>query len=613
MAAIDNVITAYKTKKDITLPFSKGVPDDFNLKDISHYVPVEAMTKIRQAMDGRQDITLPFGSKSTELQKTELRQPLGETAKISGDLQAATVQPEVQPAEQTKQPTYLENLAQTPQRIAESYKTAVGDIEKSITEGSKRMQLPGALNKVRGGVQAGLGTAGAVAGATFAPVVETVRGILPQTESELVNAITTGAGVGTTFGGGWGSIIGGLMGAGFYTKEAIQNKLLDNPTIKNFIAKNPDVIPDIDNAIMVGLSAVGGKKLAGKPQDILSRPVSKAPGLVGKNIVEAATLPIQLTGKALKTIGERQIAKDTKLVNELAGKVSQGEIKDIPKVKKALHEIDIEGIKTFDDLSKTLGSKIENLSTKVDDFLSLDKNPRQLKDLTAEIKIDNKTVKHNYVVDAVKQLKEFYSKTNDVENLTKTLALEKQIKTQGLTLREVNDLARIHGRELKGYNDKGELASGLTKQAAENTRSGLKQTARQKLGLETVKTTDETISNLMRTQDLIDTVNERVNKLKSVVTKRGVGEGLGRLAFNLVDTLTGKGLSGFMRAGFIPRGGGLKTMNALDLEKGLSKYLKQLNDLEVKLSKPNRLPENLVKIGGKLEGVGRIPENLKPK
>lgn len=262
-------------------------------------------------------------------------------------------------------------------------------------------------------------------------------------------------------------------------------------------------------------------------------------------------------------------------VDTLAGTITQGNKADIDKAKAALSNIDTTGIKTYDDLQNTLGTKIKVLSEKLDNTLSKNTTTTKLKDLGTDIKVGDSTVTHNHVKDALSELRDHYSAINDPVGKAKIDQLTAKAKNTGLTVQEINNLAKEHGSTLNAFNANGQAASGLTKQAAENTRSGLKTTARSLFNDKTYEAADEQLSNLLRTKKLVSDVGEQVNKLKQKVNPRGLGEKAGRLLFQVTDKLTGGGLKGYIQS-FLPRGDGLKTMNALDLEKGLGKNLKLL-------------------------------------
>jgi hypothetical protein len=273
-------------------------------------------------------------------------------------------------------------------------------------------------------------------------------------------------------------------------------------------------------------------------------------------------------------------ARTAKEFDRLAGTIVQGKAADVPAAKSALSSVNLDGVKSYTDLKSALDDKIEHVSNALDNALQTNTNAKPLSKLNLSSNVGSETVSHNYVNDAISQLDDYYTKTNDIPKQAQMKQLRAKAETQGLSVKEMNDLARLHGRDLNGYNANGELASGLTKQAAENTRQGLKATARQEFGNPVYGAADTELSKLIKTRDLVDQVAEQVNKLKQKVSDRGWGEKAGRLVFHVADTLTGGTLKGFVQS-FVPRSAGLKIMNALDLERNLQTNLKlfqKLND-----------------------------------
>lgn len=283
-------------------------------------------------------------------------------------------------------------------------------------------------------------------------------------------------------------------------------------------------------------------------------------------------------------------------VDDLANKVSQGETKDIPKVAQSLSSLDkadIKGVKTYRDLVSVYDDKISGISTKLDEALMTDPKLRPLDSWVSKNG-------HNYVVDAIDQLEQFYKKTNDVNGVEGMQQLRNKAQTEGLMTQEINDLARLHGRDLNAYNANNELASGLAKQAAENTRVGVKETAREAFGNEAFKAADLELSNLMRTRDLMKDMVEKVNDLKQKTVKYSPGEQVGRLVLQVANMLTGGAIKGFVAAA-LPRGKGIKVLNALEMEKNLQRNLQRINALSKKgLKKADavRILEDIIRANG---------------
>lgn len=371
----------------------------------------------------------------------------------------------------------------------------------------------------------------------------------------------------------------------------------------------------VQTALQAALGAAGGKVL-----DLIGKPVFNTAGkaiatvtpqflkdLAGKGtqaiidfaaqheiLPEAASNAVNTATQKVNTIAEAPFnavenkikdaitkrkaftsVADSKQIDTLAGTITQGRSTDIEKAKAALTHIDTTGIKTYQDLGHAFDAKIENLSTKLDTVLGGNTEQRTIDKLALQSKVGNKNVSHNYVTDALDQLEQHYTKVNDPEGIAKIAQLRDRAQNGGLTVQDINNLAKQHGIQINAFNANGEAASGLTKQAAENTRKGLKLTARKIFNNPIYQSADEQISNLIRVRDLVKSVGEKVTALEQRVTKRGFGEKVGRLVFKVTDKLTGGGLKGFVQS-FVPRGEGLKIMNALDLERSLGKNLTKL-------------------------------------
>ena len=231
--------------------------------------------------------------------------------------------------------------------------------------------------------------------------------------------------------------------------------------------------------------------------------------------------------------------------------------------------------------------KITGLSEKLDQQLAQDTRTFNLENLSNEVTSTTGRKKSvNHVKEAIDQLEELYEKTGETEKLLKLQDVKNKATTEGLTVKEINDLAKLHGIERSGFSEStGKPLTSINKRSYENTRKGLKTKARELFGDESFVETDKAISDLISTNRNLTKVAEKVNSLNQRVDKRGLGQRVGRAVFNLIDTLTGGFTTGVVRSALVPRGRGFKTLNSLDLEKQLSKNLKKLDGLVDDISK----------------------------
>lgn len=287
--------------------------------------------------------------------------------------------------------------------------------------------------------------------------------------------------------------------------------------------------------------------------------------------------------EALKGLGIgakmlKNYAVPTPTVNQIIGQVAQGSSKDIPSFGKGLANLDTSNVKTYNDLYKLSNSEIKKLAAQQDALLGQDKTLYKVQQLATPIKTGESSIAHNYVLDSVKQLKAFYAKTNDVAGVRKMEVYESRLNPkngQGLTLQEVNDIARLHGSDLNAFNANGELASGLTKQAAENTRKGLKNTVRNLLPNDESKTLDSQMSDIYTVRDLSEKMAEKVNTLQQRLQNPSILQKLGGIiGKGLRFTGIGDFASSLLGIEKVP---GAKTLNPVELEARLAKNLKRID------------------------------------
>lgn len=309
-----------------------------------------------------------------------------------------------------------------------------------------------------------------------------------------------------------------------------------------------------------------------------------------------ATLP--LAKKTLATVGEktgvrdalssvRQVIAPTPTKDEALGQILQGGTKDIARGEKALGVTNLNGVKTYGDLSNRLEKIIPEYVSKVDDELLKDRGIYKLDDLgtaqttkpvsdaSGKVIIPSQTVQVNHVEDALNQLAELYNKIGDKALAKDAENVLEKAKIAGLSKKEVNDIARQYNAEFgskafsKGANR--EPLTSVNAQAFENTRSGLKEVARRGLSSE-AQEFDATLSSIYNTKQLIDKNVEAVNRLRQKVDQRGLGVKVGRGLWTALDTATMGVIRGAAMK-MLPRNVGLKTKNWLDIEDSLRRNL----------------------------------------
>lgn len=308
----------------------------------------------------------------------------------------------------------------------------------------------------------------------------------------------------------------------------------------------------------------------------------------------------KVTGEALDAVRTARIAKASEEVDSVVGKIVQGSTKDIEKAKKALSSINTVGVKTYEDLGARLNDGIEALSNKVDDILEKEGatvGPLKADKLVTVTKVGEKEVKQNFVQDALNQMDEMYQSIKDAPGQARIADIKKKLESEGLTVKEVNDLSRDYNREFgkKAFSPKtGDALTSVNAQAYENTRKGIKNVARSFMPDDTVKMLDERMSDMFNTNRLVGKMEEKVNSLYQKAQKRGILEKIARGTADVVNAATFNTLSGFVSR-LLPSNVGLKVMNSIDLENALSKNLSKIEKL-LKTSNDSVLKDGILEL-----------------
>lgn len=320
---------------------------------------------------------------------------------------------------------------------------------------------------------------------------------------------------------------------------------------------------------------------------------------LGSEIIEKAPEIIEKSSKIIKP-------QPTPI--QAVGQITQGATQDIKPAVNALAQLDTSGVKTFKDLNSKISSKITELAKQVDIDLAKDTNKKLLNNLTLTAKSEAGTiVKSTPVKDALNQLEELYTKIGDKVSGTNIKELRVKAKTEGLTNLEINNLAKRYGQEFsqKAFSKLGDPLTSVNAQMYENTRSSLKDLARQGITGKEAQIADKAMSNLYNTQSLIKRNVEAVNKLKNKISERGLLEKAGYYVAKYADLVTGGTIRGFV-GGILPRGAGYKIMNAIDIEKSLERNLKIIQEA-IKSGNDERIIKLVKQLENSLPTEGKLP------
>lgn len=388
-----------------------------------------------------------------------------------------------------------------------------------------------------------------------------------------IRGATTAArvGQGALQGAKWGALAGGVGGGG------------------RALSEGGDIVD-------AGVGALGGAALGGVTGGAIGGLVPAIPGIAGR-AQRAATGGVQSKASIVEdmvganaagrtsTRAADDLARASAQEQRAAGAVVQGkgDEAEAKLAAKVLPTVDTTGVKTYKELNNRIQQKIDEKLSTVDKAYAGNTDKKKLKDLAQEIDsgIPGSKLKRsvNYVEDSLKQLKTYYNSTRDLKSALRIQATIAKARKEGLSASEINAIAREHGRELTGFNANGELASGLSKQAAENTRKGIKETARAFLQDDVARTADLEVADLIRVKEMTEKVETAVNKLTRKVEERGLLKKVGRAIGKTIDFTTGGFFKGIFNALIMESNVGLKSMNSMQIEENLSKNLKLLEAL----------------------------------
>jgi hypothetical protein len=405
---------------------------------------------------------------------------------------------------------------------------------------------------------------------------------------ETLNPIQKTAGVLGQFGGAVAGTVGNLViGAGKLaltqeqedkfaeiTQKAVQ-PIAQSQAVKD-IAEWYDNL-DEDNKLIVDAS--GG---------ILALMSEVGLGGVGKRAIdpaidalkEGARVTTEAVATGARALDASRIAKQEQAVDTAVGRILQGKPGDIEAGRKALSGIDTEGVKTYAELNTRLDESMSALGARQDAELEKFTQVYRADELTKQTEVGDTLVSQSPVNDALDGLQDAYLKSGDAVNAERIVQLRNTLDTQGLTLKQLNDLAREYGREFKrlAFDKLGNAKQGFNAQNFESVRRDVKSVVRDRLPDDVSKEIDLQMSSLFSTKTLVDKMEVKVNALEQRIKNRSLAQKAGGAIADVADLATFGVLRGFVQK-LLPSNVGLKTANSADLERELVKNLKEIDKL----------------------------------
>jgi len=302
-------------------------------------------------------------------------------------------------------------------------------------------------------------------------------------------------------------------------------------------------------------------------------PIGKGSSVAGRETLKVSRDVVNASKYVASQVDDP--AKQLLKAERAVGQIVQGKKKDIAPALRVLSSIDTKGAKTYADVRQAIDTNLGNLGKAMDEVLSKDTAPRLLQNLEKVSDVGGVKVSTNYVKQALDHLGELYAGSNDAVQAQAIKNLVKKAETSGLTVKEINEIAKQYGSEFgqKAFSKLGEARTTVNAVAYENTRKGVKDTLRGLLPDETAKKLDKQISEHIQTQELVKKMEEATQKLLQRVNERGVVQKVGSVAGKVVDAVSLNSISGFLGGVLKQSNVGLKSMNALDLQAALRRNI----------------------------------------
>jgi uncharacterized coiled-coil protein SlyX len=273
----------------------------------------------------------------------------------------------------------------------------------------------------------------------------------------------------------------------------------------------------------------------------------------------------------------------------------QGTTDNANKAIKSLQMIDTKWVKSYKDLAGQLSTKKKSVMQSLDEILASSDEVLTPTNSVTKTTVWSTTVESNNVQKALDHLTELHSKLWDDFEFARVNELSKKYATQGLSLKEVNDLARDYSRNLSAFSTKtGEPLTSVGAKALENTRKWLKQLTRERLGAlsQDAVALDDAYHNLADTSMMVDKMVEKVSALWQKVEPRTRLEWIANKAGKWANFLLWGTPKEFVSSMLLKSNQWLKTFNSIDLENKLAKNLKALDEIQNLVQ--NRASKDLV-------------------
>lgn len=282
----------------------------------------------------------------------------------------------------------------------------------------------------------------------------------------------------------------------------------------------------------------------------------------------------------------KNLAENTAKANELAWRIVQWDIKAQWEAVNALKEIDTKWVKTYKDLWDRIWTKKKEIAKAVDEELAKDNTLYDGK-TTRRVDMPDWSYQNLWqtpVHDAIKDLRELYSKLWDQEELLKLKYWEDKLNNGWLTKLEINNLAKQHGSEFskKAFTEAWEPKWNDVWVKYETNRKAIKEYVRDLMPDDTTRNLDKMYHDLTDTEYYVKKMSEKVNTLTQKIKNRNLIEKFWAGLGDVINMVTWGWIKSFVTK-FLPSNVWNKINNSLDMQRELPKLLEKLDNINKKI------------------------------
>ena len=282
----------------------------------------------------------------------------------------------------------------------------------------------------------------------------------------------------------------------------------------------------------------------------------------------------------------KNLAENTAKANELAWRIVQWDIKAQWEAVNALKEIDTKWVKTYKDLWDRIWTKKKEIAKAVDEELAKDNTLYDGK-TTRRVDMPDWSYQNLWqtpVHDAIKDLRELYSKLWDQEELLKLKYWEDKLNNEWLTKLEINNLAKQHGSEFskKAFTEAWEPKWNDVWVKYETNRKAIKEYVRDLMPDDTTRNLDKMYHDLTDTEYYVKKMSEKVNTLTQKIKNRNLIEKFWAGLGDVINMVTWGWIKSFVTK-FLPSNVWNKINNSLDMQRELPKLLEKLDNINKKI------------------------------